>query len=159
MDISIQVTDEADGTKVKYIGPINEEAEVHLLQLAGRLGKHCVINFRQVELVNSCGVRCWINFMRDAEREAGREIIFEECTSEIVMQINMIPSFRGSALVKSVYASFVCDNCNSQEMVLFEQGKNMPQGNASAEAQVCKSCGSAMEMEELEDEFFAFNAT
>ena len=39
------------------------------------------------------------------------EIIFEQCTPEVVMQINMIPSFKGSAKVKSVYGNFVCDEC------------------------------------------------
>ena len=157
MDIAIQITEESDWTKITYIGPINEESEVHLSQLLGRLGKRCVFNFKQVEYVNSCGVRGWINFMREAEK--GREMMFEECTSEIVMQINMIPSFRGSAKVKSVFASYVCDACQNHEQVLFVQGKNLPEnGDVTIEPRNCGECGEEMEMEELEDEFFAFTA-
>lgn len=157
MDIAIQITEEGDWTKVTYIGPINEESEVHLSQLLSRLGKRCLFNFKQVEYVNSCGVRGWINFMREAEK--GRDVVFEECTSEIVMQINMIPSFRGSAKVKSVYASYVCDNCQHHDQVLFEKGKNLPaDGDVVLDPRTCTKCGTDMEMEELEDEFFAFTA-
>ena len=155
MDISIQLSQKDGADLVRYIGPINEEAEVHLAQLLPKLGKKCIFNLSQVAYVNSCGVRSWINFVREADKD--REIIFEECTSEIVMQINMIPSFKGKARIKSVYASFACEKCNSEANVLFEAGKNMPESaDFELAEQKCKKCGSAMEMEELEDEFFGF---
>lgn len=155
MDISIQLSQKDGADIVRYIGPINEEAEVHLAQLAPKLGKKCIINLSQVAYVNSCGVRSWINFMREVDKN--RDIVFEECTSEIVMQINMIPSFQGKAKVLSVFASYCCDKCSHRENVLFESGKNMPtSSDFELPEQKCKKCGSPMEMEELEDEFFGF---
>jgi hypothetical protein len=155
MDVSIQITNRNGFDYVNYTGPINEEAEVHLMRLIETVGPKCVFNFRQVEYVNSCGVRAWINFIREFENN--RTVIFEECTPEIVMQINMIPSFRGKAAIKSVYGSYSCDNCSHTQMQLFESGKNLP---SSPEAEMspvaCEQCGSEMELEELEDEFFAF---
>lgn len=157
MAIAINITKEDDWEVVTYIGPINEESEVHLSRVLENLGPKVKINFKQVSMVNSCGVRSWVNFMREAEEN--REISYRECTSEIVMQINMIPSFRGRSLIESVYGAYTCDDCGHQENKLFESGKNMP---ASEEDDVdppnCSKCGSEMEMEELEDEFFAFVA-
>jgi anti-anti-sigma regulatory factor len=156
MEITIQVTQKNGTDFINYIGPINEEAEVHLARLLETVGKQCVINFRQVEYVNSCGVRAWINFMRELEKS--RQIVFEECPSEIVMQINMIPSFRGKAKVKSVYGSYACGECGETKSQLFEAGKNLPQKESDQlPPVVCGKCGSEMELEELEDEFFAFS--
>jgi len=156
MDVSIQVRQQNGWDFVNYVGPINEEAEVHLTRLLKQLGTKCVFNFKQVAFVNSCGVRAWINFMREVEK--GRQVIFEECTPEIVMQVNMIPSFKGTATIKSVYASYACDACSHHQNMLFEAGKNLPSAeNMNFPEVKCEECGGPMQMEELEDEFFAFS--
>ena len=155
MEIAINVTQEDDWDIITYVGPINEEAEVHLPQLLNRLGKKCLFNFKQVEHINSCGVRGWINFIREAEKD--REIVFEECTPEIVMQMNMIPSFKSTAQIKSVYACYNCEECDEEHQILFQQGKNLPEGpDEDIEDARCPKCSNVMEMEEVEDEFFSF---
>lgn len=157
MEISIDIQQKGGYEVVTYSGPINEESEVHLAKLASGLGSKVILNLSHVEYVNSCGVRGWINFMRELQK--GREIIFEECTSEVVMQINMIPSFRGNAKVKSVYATFSCDSCGQQTNILFEDGKNLPDpDDIDVDSPSCGKCGEDMEMLEIEDEFFAFLA-
>jgi hypothetical protein len=155
MDINLQVHQKDGWDHVHYAGPINESTEVHLTPLLKSVGARCILNFRQVASVNSCGVRSWINFMRELEKT--REVVFEECVPEIVTQMNMIPSFKGKAKIKSVYGSFACGSCGANAMVLFEDGKNLPKGDSIELAPVkCPKCASEMEMEELEDEFFAF---
>jgi anti-anti-sigma regulatory factor len=155
MSITIQIEKHGDWDHVTYVGPINEDAEVHLGSVPGKLGSKVLINFKQVQFVNSCGVRAWINFLRELEK--GREIIFEECTPEIMSQINMIPNFKSTATIRSLYAAYACPNCDHQSWRLFQDGENMP---ASPEddisPQSCEKCGNEMEMEELEDEFFAW---
>lgn len=153
--ITLHLEKRGDWEQLIYAGPINEDTEVHLMPLIKQLGPNVIFNFRKVEFVNSCGVRAWINFLREVEK--GRKVIFEECTPEIVSQINMIPNFRGSAHIKSVYASFACESCDDQKWMLFEEGRNLP---ASSSVQIpapkCEKCGGTMEMDELEDEFFAW---
>lgn len=155
MDIVINV-EQKDGWDIaRYIGPINEESEVHLGQLLPRVGQKVIINLKGVTNVNSCGVRGWVNWMREAGKN--REIIFDECTPEIVTQINMIPSFRGKAKIKSVYAAYSCSSCDYKGTVLFESGKTLPKSSdAGVTDQKCPKCRSDMEMDEMEDEFFAF---
>jgi len=155
MGITLNLEKRGQWEHLLYSGPINEDSEVHLAPILGQLGANVVINFRKVEYVNSCGVRAWINFLREVEK--GRKIIFEECTPEIVSQINMIPNFRGKAQIKSVYASYACDKCDTRKWVLFEEGKNLPKSSGDGvAAPKCEKCQSEMEMEELEDEFFAW---
>jgi anti-anti-sigma regulatory factor/DNA-directed RNA polymerase subunit RPC12/RpoP len=158
MGINIQLTQKDNRDYVHYVGPIDAEAEVHLAQLLPKLGKAITFNFRKVDTVNSCGVRSWINFMRELQKEE-RDIVFEECTSEIVMQINMIPSFKGSATIQSVYGGYVCDECGHEESVLFTAGDNLPEEpKVELPPITCSQCGAEMELEEMEEEFFAFLA-
>lgn len=158
MGISIQIVQKNGWDNVNYAGPIDADAEVHLTQLLPKLGKQIVFNFKNVTAVNSCGVRSWINFMRELQKDQ-RSIVFDECTGEIVMQINMIPSFKGNANIRSVYGSFACEGCGHEEDILFEAGKNLPKSpDAGLAAVKCKACGAEMELEEMEEEFFAFLA-
>ena len=93
--------------------------------------------------------------MRDLEK--GRTLIFEECTPEIVGQMNMIPNFKGKADVLSVYGSYSCPKCGTQQLHLFEKGKNLPANASDAVEQVkCSKCGSVSELDEIEEEFFAW---
>ena len=155
MKISIQIEKKGEWDRLSYLGPINEDTEVHLAPYIKTLSTNVIFNFRKVEYVNSCGVRAWINFLRDAEQ--GRKIIFEECTPEIVSQVNMIPNFRSTAHIKSVYGSYACDECGHSSWLLFEEGRNMPvEPDQEITPPSCEKCQSEMEMDELEDEFFAW---
>lgn len=154
MEITFQI-DNIDGwERVAIAGPINEDADVALEDLQPKLSAQIIFNFKQVSQINSCGVRAWINFLRSVEKD--RKIVFEECTPEIIGQINMIPNFRGKAHIRSVYAGYVCPECEYQQWKLFEEGRNLPAyKNLDLPAVPCPNCGcKEMEMEELEDEFF-----
>lgn len=155
MEIALQLSS-VDGTDyLHYIGPINEESEVHFSRVIEKLSKNVVINFRQVTYINSCGVRAWVNFMRELEKE--HKVSYEECTSEIVLQMNMIPSFLGNSEVISVYASYECESCNLHEEKLLKRAIDLPiDGNYDLIATTCPKCNQAMELEELEEEYFAF---
>lgn len=159
MGINIQISQKNDWDQVSYTGPIDAEAEVHLSQLLPKVGKqHIVFNFKNVSTVNSCGVRSWINFMRELQK-SDRTIVFEECVPEVVMQINMIPSFKGKAFIKSVYGSVTCDACGHEDKLLFESGKNLPTSPDQGIGEVtCSQCKAPMQLEEVEEEYFAFVA-
>jgi hypothetical protein len=155
MGITINIEKKGEWERLLYSGPINEDTEVHLNPVIPSLGPCVVINFKNVAFVNSCGVRAWINFLREAEKN--RKLVFEECTPEIVSQINMIPSFRGRALIYSVYGSYSCPNCEHTTWKLFERGKNLPSSSTSEVPHpACDKCKTPMEMEEFEEEFFAW---
>jgi anti-anti-sigma regulatory factor len=156
MELTFKIEKNGDSDHIFLTGKINEEAEVTLADLLGQINGNIIFNFGGVKMVNSCGVRAWINFLRDASKD--KEVIFEECTPEIVGQINMIPNFLGNGKIKSVYADYACESCENSEWKLFEEGKNLPETEDDLEIEEakCSKCGAEMEMEELEDEFFAF---
>ena len=154
MDLTTR-TEEGEWQRTFFEGAINEDAENTLHNLKQSLGPQCIFNFENVKSVNSCGVRAWINFLRDVQKD--RKIQFEACTPEIVSQINMIPNFLGTAEIKSVYAEYSCENCGHQMMHLFKQGVDLPEStDVDFPEMKCEKCGSEMEMEEIEEEYFAW---
>ena len=93
-----------------------------------------------------------MTFLRGAA-EGGRDIIFKECTPDVIMQVNMIPSFAGNAKIESFYCNYICETCDNTETVLLEVEK-LPK-NELPTSYGCE-CGAEMVTEELEDEYFAF---
>lgn len=155
MGITSQIATNGEWERLSLFGPIDEDAEVHLTNLLSALSPKVIINFKNVESVNSCGVRAWITFMRELAK--GRSLVFEECTPIIVSQINMIPNFRGNAIIQSVYARYTCQNCGNQQQHLFVRGQNLPTAASDGGGAVaCSKCGNQTEMDELEEEFFAW---
>lgn len=155
MPLNMQIKTQGEWEHAAFSGPINEDSELILGNFADQLGKNVVLNLKGITSVNSCGVRAWINFIRNIE--GTRQLIFAECSPEIVSQINMIPSFKGSAKIESVFANFRCESCDADRMILYKSGSNMPTSSESiTAAEKCSSCGSEMEMDEMPEEFFSF---
>lgn len=152
MEYSIVQND--DGKNVSLVGVINEDSEIPFKNLFSELkeAKKVIFNFSQVKSINSLGVRAWVSFLRSLEE--GRTIAFAECTTDIIMQINMIPSFLGKATVSSFYVNYICDVCNKEEKKLFETASLPPKTYPTAPK--CSNDDSVMQTEELEDEYFVF---
>ena len=70
----------------------------------------------------------------------------------------MIPNFAGKATIESVYAVYGCGGCGHSNWRIFRQGVDLPQSSSQVKLTEfkCDKCGEAMEMEEIEEEFFGF---
>lgn len=137
-----------EGMKVILLrGVIDEDANFDSL---ANLGASLNFNFKGVTAINSCGVRTWVNFMKQIGHV---EVVYEECPPLIVRQMNMIPSFVGHATVKSVYVPYVCDKCENETMVLIES----EEFGSVAETVNCESCQKGeMEFDGHPQQYFAF---
>ena len=155
MAIVYRITKNEDSDLVFLKGNLDEDAGLPLNDLLEKIGPKCVINLKEIMKINSLGVRLWVRFMRNFE--ANRSVTLEECTPEVIIQINMIPNFKGKSVINSLYARYQCSHCGNEKLQLFTLGVNMPKkgGPYSIEEPTCPKCGAKMEMEEFEDEFFA----
>lgn len=149
-----KITEESGVAQVALAGAINEDAELNLQALTKELaGKSKVtFNFANVKSINSLGVRAWVMFLRGLDD--GREISFQECPPDVIMQINMIPSFLGRARVGSFYTNYICENCDFTQKILIDTSTLKPKSLPPPQA--CPKCQTEMETEELEEEYFAF---
>jgi len=141
---------------VTLSGVINEDAEGPLKKLIEGLEGATTVcfNFRDVKSVNSLGVRAWVTFLRGVDGAAGRRVYFYECIPDIIMQINMIPSFLGKASIASFYVNYISPATNKTHKVLIDTKDLEPKTIPSAPN--CPDTGTPMETEELEEEYFAF---
>ena len=116
-------------------------------------------NFKEVISINSIAIRNWVNFVNELK---SMRIFYEECPPLIVRQMNMVPSFKGHAEVRSVQLNYACDKCDHEELFTFDgNGKGMATGQIS-ESQLppektCENCKKGqLEFDESVEEYFAF---
>lgn len=139
---------EHEGRLVFYLqGDIDEDSVFNQIgQEAGEL----IINWKGVTSINSCGVRNWVNFIKTM---SDRTTYYIECPPLVVKQMNMIPSFLGNATVYSVYVPYVCDNCDTEKLVLVTAEKF----SAVDETIQCENCQSPeMELDGHPKHYFTF---
>jgi anti-anti-sigma regulatory factor len=145
-----------DMTYVKLSGVIDEDNE--LTTLADKIpGGTVVINLGEVDRINSCGVRDWVNWLGRIEKSSARPVLVE-CSPAIVAQINLVNNFTGTGVVKSFFAPYFCPNCDREKVLLVEAAEL---GSAPHKAPTCRcdECDGVMDFDDMEDSYFAFLAT
>jgi len=140
--------------RISLEGDMDENA--NLFELLDLLSGVVRIDLGGVRRINSAGVRDWVNFIREADARAD-EVTLSRCSPAIVMQMNMISNFRGQAKVASIFAPLVCPECDREDEVLVsltpEQIDVLPDGLPEW---TCPSCGTAMELDDIPERYFAF---
>jgi anti-anti-sigma regulatory factor len=143
-----------DVTYVKLSGVIDEDNE--LAGLAERIGNGtAVIDVSEIERINSCGVRDWVNWLGKAEK-SGAKVVLVECSPAIVAQINLVNNFTGQGVVKSFYAPYFCPNCDLEKVLLVETRDVAGSQPFKAPSCRCDECDGPMDFDDMEESYFAF---
>lgn len=141
-----------DQRRIFYLkGVIDEDTNFDaLIQESGDM----ILNLSGITAINSLGIRAWVNFIKEL---SGRQLVYEECPPVIVRQMNMIPSFVGSAEVSSVYVPFVCDQCDEEKLVLISESALQQKEVTLPKALLCENCKKGeMELDGHPKQYFAF---
>ena len=142
-----------DVTYVKLSGVIDEDNE--LADLSDKIPEGtAIIDLGDVERINSCGVRDWVNWLSKVEQ--GRtSVVLVECSPAIVAQINLVNNFTGSGVVKSFYVPYFCPECDEEKVLLVETAD---MGSAPHEPPTCRcdECDLVMDFDDMPDSYFAF---
>jgi len=138
---------------VKLVGVIDEDNE--LTELTDKIdGGTIVIDLSEVERINSCGVRDWVNWLSTVEGKPS-DVVLVECAPAIVAQINLVNNFTGNGIVKSFYVPYFCPECDQEKVLLCE---SLDIGGAPHEPPTCRcdECDLVMEFDDMADSYFAF---
>jgi anti-anti-sigma regulatory factor len=142
-----------DVTYVKVGGVIDEDNE--LTELTDKIpGGTVVIDLGEVERINSCGVRDWVNWLGSVEGK-GAEVVLVECSPSIVAQINLVNNFTGNGAVKSFYIPYFCPECDAEKVLLSEAADMGPPPHEPPTCR-CDECDSVMDFDDMPDSYFAF---
>jgi anti-anti-sigma regulatory factor len=143
-----------DVTYVKLSGVIDEDNE--LASLGEKIGAGtAVIDVSEIERINSCGVRDWVNWLGKVEKN-GAKVVLVECSPAIVAQINLVNNFTGQGVVKSFYAPYFCPNCDLEKVLLVETRDVAGTQPFKAPSCRCDECDGPMDFDDMEESYFAF---
>lgn len=139
-----------DELNVELIGAIDEDSEFK--ELIGLEQKQISFDFNQVNMINSCGIREWIKFLEMIP--SSTNVTYNNCPQIIIEQINMVHGFfRQGASINSFYAPYFCESCDKEVKVHLTADKVK---NRKAPKMECPKCGSDMEFDAIESQYFSF---
>ncbi|MBA3822186.1 MAG: hypothetical protein H0X17_25095, partial [Deltaproteobacteria bacterium] len=142
-----------DMSYVKLGGVIDEDNELGELVDKIPTGT-AVIDLGEVERINSCGVRDWVNWLSKLETNGTRSVLVE-CSPSIVAQINLVNNFTGSGVVKSFYVPYFCPECDEEKVLLVEAADMGPPPHEPPTCR-CDECDLVMDFDDMPDSYFAF---
>jgi anti-anti-sigma regulatory factor len=142
-----------DVSYVKLGGVIDEDNA--LGELIDRIPNGtAVIDLGEIERINSCGVRDWVNWLSKLEARGTRSVLVE-CSPAIVAQINLVNNFTGSGVVKSFYVPYFCPECDEEKVLLVEASDMGPPPHEPPTCR-CDECDLVMDFDDMPDSYFAF---
>lgn len=142
-----------DVTYVKLAGVIDEDNE--LTDLTDKIPPGtAVIDLGEVERINSCGVRDWVNWLNSVEKN-NASVVLVECSPAIVAQINLVNNFTGNGAVKSFYVPYFCPECDEEKVLLVETADMGPPPHEPPTCR-CDECDLVMDFDDMPDSYFAF---
>lgn len=139
---------------LKLGGVIDEDN--HLRKLTGQLkGSAVVLDLSEVERINSCGVRDWVNWLSDVEA-SGFKVVMVRCSSAIINQVNMVTNFIGDAFVHSFFAPYLNPETEQEKNILLFTETLAQQNPVLAPTIRCEDTGYLLEFDDFEESYFAF---
>jgi hypothetical protein len=147
--VNVDIKKENGITLIKLSGAIDETTDFD--QQLGKLEGKLEINCREIDRINSTGIKSWIRYFQSGQYE----IIFKECSISIIEQINLISNFLVGAVVESLFAPFVCKSCHKELLVLFRV-ENLKESGFSMPAVKCVQCQGEAVFDDVEEDYFSF---
>jgi len=142
-----------DVSFVKLGGVIDEDNSLN--ELAEKIpAGTAVIDLGEIERINSCGVRDWVNWLSKLEHNGTRSVLVE-CSPAIVAQINLVNNFTGNGVVKSFYVPYFCPECDEEKVLLVEATDMGPPPHEPPTCR-CDECDLVMDFDDMPDSYFAF---
>ena len=123
---------------LKIEGRIDEHSASHFEALKGRVGsKDLVVDCTHITAINSIGISNWLAFFND-DTWRGTATFVE--VPEVMLDVGIIiPKFFNKGRIKSFRIKSICDECNQEELHLFNVESEIQWGAT------CESCDSEVD--------------
>jgi hypothetical protein len=150
----VNVTKEQKGPAlvVRLSGSIEEN--VSFDQLIGPPPAELHLVCKEITRINSVGVKAWIKYFSTAQAK-GTKLRFQECSTAIVEQINLISNFTAGGVVESIFVPFSCGGCKSELVGLFKC-EDLKKLNFKLPELKCSKCAGKAIFDDIPEEYFAF---
>ena len=147
--LEIQITENGSEVEAVFVGQIDEDADFS--PLLGVSASTMVFDLGKVSLINSCGIREWIEFQKSLPQET--KITYRKCPQVIVEQLNIVKGFiRENSLIESFFAPYY-NEAKDEEVKILLTPAQVVEGKAPA---MNSSEGEELEFDEVEMQYFNF---
>jgi hypothetical protein len=143
---------EKDNIYLGFTGAIDESFEY--ANLINPSAKVYNIDFNELKMINSTGIREWIRFIE----KLGSNVQFNyfNCPHYVIQQMNMVKGFLSSnAKVLSFYAPYYCEEADQEKQVLLD-AKQIVNFKAPVIKMMVDGEEVEMEFDGIEEQFFKF---
>ncbi len=147
-------------TVFKLSGPIIEVSMFPIQEAEGV--QHLVMDLKDVSLINSGGIRLWLQWMNGLKLLSPSLIITVVDAPKIMIdQLNSFRNFIPSPyVVKSFFVPYFCEECNSSHDERLERNIHFTEMMDPKEIRLtaipCPTCGKNMEMDIFPEHYFKF---
>lgn len=113
------------------------------------------IDFGGIISVNSFGVKKWVGMLQAL---TGKQIIYENCPTVIVEQMNVISLLRKNIELLSFHLPFGCESCDIEvdKLVSIDDVRSEGFMDSLNELYDCERCRGHLEFQDDEDMYFSF---
>ncbi len=150
--INVAKEQKGNAVVVKLSGSVEES--VNFDQLIGPPPAELIVNCKDIPRINSVGVKAWIKYFQGAQAK-GTKLTFQECSTAIVEQINLISNFTCGGVVESIYVPFSCTSCKSELVGLFK-ADDLKKMQLKLPELKCTKCGNKAVFDDIPEEYFGF---
>ncbi len=145
----IKVHSTQEGTVLDFIGDMDQSFEFPRPETI--TGKVVIMDFSQLKLINSLGVRNFIVFIKALSAE---KIIYRACSCLMVNQFNMVKNMvTERVIVESFYAPYYAP-LSHEEMELLIYSNEVQSGLAPK--RLHPKTGEELEFDDLDERYFFF---
>ncbi|EQC45587.1 STAS domain-containing protein [Bacteriovorax sp. Seq25_V] len=138
---------EADLAEFLLQGQIDEDSTFE--EILSSKKSTIIIDFNKVTLINSCGVREWINFLEGVK---DCSITYKNCPQVVIEQINMVHGFiLPNTSIESFYAPYYSEKADDVLKVLLLSSQVV-----DGKAPKIEQDGEELEFDAIEAQYFQF---
>ncbi len=138
-----------DDAQVTLEGVIDEDANFDKIKSLKM--NNFIFDFDNVTMINSCGIREWIKYLKEIDSAA---VTYINCPQIIIEQVNMVHGFiKKETSVKSFYAPYFCEKCDIGKKILLNNNEIV---HMSAPEKKCTTCNGELEFDAIEKQYFSF---
>lgn len=162
----LHYSDLENGVLLKLTGQIDEDVnfgailgEVHEMASMGAPEgglPRVFFDLQKVERINSCGVREWLLFLEKLQLKF--KVEFRVASEAFIEQANIVPGILGpnGTPVHQIEIPYFCASCDERTRQLVPVASVKRTDGFTAPESKCAKCGSAQELDALEEEYFSF---
>tara|TARA_R110000868_G_scaffold117600_1_gene312185 strand:- start:4922 stop:5383 length:462 start_codon:yes stop_codon:yes gene_type:complete len=147
--LSINISTDAANSIITLSGRIDEDS--HFDEITSSSADVFVFDFKDITLINSCGVREWINLVNVVIKDS--KIVYRHCPQIMIEQMNMVQGFLPEgASIESFYAPYFDPDQDKEVKMLISLSEVK-----NKKAPIKKNeKGTELEFDALEAQYFNF---